>query len=189
MFRRQPKIAGRRIARRPKERQKQPKAALTIVRLSIFSAFDLFWLYISRQDITEALDITSDEELDEDTRNLRKSKQARKEDHRLYEQEERRRQREEEEEMRVQEEQKRLSREARKRNEVARIEAKNRRKRKRAALNQKTSENQRAIRDGQVHYSEIAATYPIRNDITTFFVNRKEKTGLRYNLSNSKYSQ
>ena len=152
MFRRQPKIAGRRIARRPKERPKQPKAALTIVRLSIFSAFDLFWLYISRQDITEALDITSDEELDEDTRNLRKSKQARKEDQRLYEQEKRSRQREEEEEMRVQEEQKRLSREARKRNEEAR-EAKNKRKRKRAALNQKTSENQRAIRDGQVHYT------------------------------------
>jgi len=133
----------------------------------------LFWLYISRQDITEALDITSDEELDEDTRNLRKSKQARKEDHRLYEQEKRSRQREEEEEMRVQEEQKRLSREARKRKEETRIEAKNRRKRKRAALksgrvNQKTSENQRAIRDVQVHYREIAATYPIRHDITTF---------------------
>ena len=138
MYRRQPKIAGRRIARRPKERPKQPKAALIIVGLSIFSAFDLFWLHISRQDITEALDITSDEEPDENTRNLRKSKQARKEDQRLYEQEQRIRQQEEEEDMRVQEEQKRLSREARKRNEEIRIEAQKRKKRKRVALGDKS---------------------------------------------------
>ena len=158
MFRRQPKIAGRRIARRPKERPKQPKAALTIVGLSIFSAFDLFWLYISRQDITEALDITSDEEPDENTRNLRKSKQARKEDQRLYEQEKQRRQQEEEEEMRVQEEQKRLSREARKRNEEIRIEAQKRKKRKREALQDKSGRATHKTSKVQRYISQVPYT-------------------------------
>ena len=119
----------------------------------------MFWLYISRQDITEALDITSDEEPDENTRNLRKSKQARKEDQRLYGQEQRIRQQEEEEDVRVQEEQKRLSREARKRNEEIRIEAQKRRKRKRVALGDKsdsgraTNKNSKQRSICQVHYT------------------------------------
>jgi hypothetical protein len=133
--------------------------------------FDLWWLNISRQDITEALDITSEEEPDEDTRNLRKSKQARKEDQRLYEQEQRSRQQEEEEGIRVQEERKRLAREQRKRNQEVRNAAKKRKKKRLASEammrdeseRASTSKKQRVIRDGQVYYSKIASVIILNN--------------------------
>jgi len=122
----------------------------------------LFWFDLSCnwQDITEALDLTTDEEPDEETRILRKAKEARKEDHRVYEQEKRRQQQEKEEEMRAEEERKRLAREVRNRKLKLRVEAQKKKQRKRAALEAPGGESrgskkicnqkQRAGRDYQV---------------------------------------